>query len=83
MTRVFSVFSFPDCSMFTVADAATIAVREALMERPEAELILRADPDVLATVRERFADAGWQVDVACDVDSIATGIRITAPKEPP
>lgn len=82
MTRVFSVFSFPDCSMFTTADAATIAVREALMERPEAELIMRAAPDVLATVRERFADAGWQVDVACDVTNIATGIRITAPKEP-
>ena len=51
------------------------------MERPEAELILRADADVLATVRERFADAGWQVDVACDVTNLPTGIRITAPKE--
>jgi len=81
MTYAPSVFSFPDCSTFTVADAATIAVREALMERPEAELILRADPEALATVRERFADAGWQVDVACDVDNIASGIRITAPKE--
>lgn len=67
--------------ILSVADEATIAVREAIMERPEADLILRADADVLATVRERFADAGWQVDVALDVDSMATGIRITAPKE--
>lgn len=81
MTRVFSVFSFPDCSMFTTADEVTIAAREALMERPEAELILRADPEALAAVRERFADAGWQVDVALDVTNLPTGIRITAPKE--
>ena len=67
----------------TIADEVTIAVREALMERPEAELILRADPDVLAAVRERFADAGWQVDVAFDVDTMPTGIRITSPKEIP
>lgn len=81
MTRVFSCFTFPDCSMFTLADDVTIAVREALMERPAAELILRADTDVLATVRERFAAVGWHVDVALDVSSMATGIRITAPKE--
>lgn len=74
-------YAFPDCSVFTLADAATIAAREALVERPAAELILRADPDVLATVRERFADAGWQVDVALDVTTMPTGIRITAPKE--
>ena len=74
-------YAFPVCSMITTADAATIAVREALIERPASELILRADPESLATVRERFADAGWQVDVALDVDNIATGIRITAPKE--
>ena len=81
MTYARSVFSFPDCSMFTVVDEVTVAVREALIERPESELILRADPESLATVRERFSDAGWQVDVALDVDSMATGIRITAPKE--
>lgn len=71
----------PDFPTFTAADEVTIAVREALVERPAAELILRADPDVLATVRERFADAGWQVDVALDVTTMPTGIRITAPKE--
>jgi len=81
MTYAPSVFSLPDCSMFTHADEVTIAAREALMERPEAELILRADPEALAAVRERFADAGWQVDVALDVTNLPTGIRITAPKE--
>lgn len=75
-------YAFPVCSTFTVADEVTIAVREALIDRPASELILRADPEALATVRERFADAGWQVDVALDVDNIASGIRITAPKEP-
>jgi hypothetical protein len=74
-------YVFPVCPMFTTADAATIAVREALMERPASELILRADPDVLATVRERFSNAGWQVDVALDVTTMPTGIRITSPKE--
>lgn len=81
MTYAPSVFSLPDCSAFTVADEVTIAVREALIERPASELILRADPVALAAVRERFADAGRQVDDALDVHSMTTGIRITAPKE--
>lgn len=81
MTYSPSVFSLPDCSTFTPADEVTIAVREALMERPDAELILRADPEALATVRGRFAAVGWQVDVALDVTNLPTGIRITAPKE--
>lgn len=83
MTRVFSCFTFPDCSAFSPADAATIAAREALVERPASDLILRAPPEVLAAARVRFADAGWQVDDAPDVDNLATGIRITAPKENP
>lgn len=83
MTYARSVFSFPDCSTFTIADEVTIAVREALMERPAAELILRADPEALAVVRGRFSDAGWQVDVALDVTNLPTGIRITSPKESP
>lgn len=62
-------------------DDVTIAVRAALMERPASELILRTEPEALAVVRERFSDAGWQVDDALDVHSMATGIRITAPKE--
>jgi hypothetical protein len=57
------------------------AVVDALTDHPNSTIILRATPDALRLVSERFAATGWTVDIAPAVDTLCDGIRISPPLE--
>ncbi len=64
-----------------MSNDALRAVADALTDHPNSTVILRATPDALRLVSERFAAAGWTVDIAPAMDTLCDGIRISPPLE--